>query len=338
MNAATPLRRLAPFALSCIVVIAVCPFVGAVPIDVGAALRDFFDPAASLDATILVSARLPRVLLAAFSGAALAAAGAAFQALLRNPLATPYTLGVASGGAFGAVLAIKLGLDFAVFGLSGTPLFAFAGALGTVALVYAIARARRQLPTTILLLAGVSLSFVFSALMLFVHYLADFSESFKMVRWLMGGLDIVGYRPLLGMLPLWLVGVWLLLTRRQDLDQLSFGDYLAHAHGVDVERAQRLSYLAASLLVSAVVSVAGPIGFVGLVVPHSVRFLIGPSLRLLMPACLFAGAAFLVLCDTAARIVIAPSEIPVGVLTALIGGPFFIGLLFREKRRMSPGD
>ncbi len=325
--------KLLPFALFAGLALCISPFVGSVAIDPEKALSHWQNISNNLDANILFAMRLPRTLLAALTGGGLAIAGAAFQALLRNPLATPYTLGVSSGGSLGAVLAIKLGLDISLFGISTTAAFAFLGALGTVFLVYSLARTRNQLPTHILLLAGISLSFFFSAMILFVHYAADFAESYRMVRWLMGGLDILGFDAVWGVLPFWLLGGGVLLLKSSDLNQLSFGSYMAHVRGVDVVKSPRMIYGASSLIVAAVVSVAGPIGFVGLIVPHTVRFLIGPDHRILMPACLLAGAGFLVICDTVARTIFAPTELPVGILTALIGGPFFIGLLFREKRK-----
>ena len=325
--------RVLPFVAFFLAALLICPSIGSVSIDIRRALTRFHEMANDLDASIFFITRMPRTLLAAMTGAALAAAGATFQALLRNPLATPFTLGISSGGALGAVLAIKLGLDFAVFGVSAVPFVSFLGSLGAIALVYSLAHARGQLPTSILLLAGVSVSFFFSALILFVHYIADFTESHQMLRWLMGGLDIIGYGALLRILPFWLGGLALLLAKSRDLNQLSFGAYLASSRGVDVAGSQRLCYVAASLLTSSVVSLAGPIGFVGLIVPHTVRFLVGPDHRLLLPASIFAGAGFLMICDTVSRTVLAPIEIPVGILTGLIGGPFFVGFLFREKKK-----
>lgn len=322
-----------PFVVFFLLAFVLCPAIGSVSISLPKAILEIGSVSESLDASVLFRTRLPRILLAALTGAALAVAGVVFQALLRNPLATPFTLGVSSGGAMGAVIAIKLGLDISVFGFSAVPLFSFAGSAGAVILVYALAQSRGQLPTSILLLAGVSISFFFSALILFTHYLADFTESHKMLRWLMGGLDIIGYGSILKILPFWGAGIALLLIKMRDLDQLSFGSYVAWSRGVDVARSQKTCFLAASLVTSAVVSLAGPIGFVGLIVPHTIRFLVGPSHKLLLPSSMFAGAGFLIICDTVARTVLAPTEIPVGVLTAMVGGPFFIALLFREKKK-----
>lgn len=332
------LLKVGPFILFFAASVLLSPMIGSVKINILEALRHLAAIQDNLDASILFLTRLPRITLAALAGAALAASGATFQALLRNPLATPFTLGISSGGALGAVIAIKLGLDAALFGLTGTTLFAFAGAMGTMTLVYLLARSRGQLPTPVLLLAGVAMSFFFSAVILFVHYISDFTESHRMLRWLMGGLDIIGYQTILRILPFWVLGILLLLAKTKDLDLLSFGSYLAWSRGVDVARTQKLCYFSASLLTGAVVSLAGPIGFVGLIVPHTVRFLIGPSYQFLLPASIFAGAGFLILSDTVARTMIAPTEIPVGVLTAILGGPFFIALLFREKRKFSYHD
>ncbi len=325
--------KVAPFALFFLLTLIFCPAIGSVSISLKEAFSQIGDVSKSLDASVLFRTRLPRILLASLTGAALAVAGAVFQALLRNPLADPFTLGVSSGGAMGAVIAIKLGLDISLLGFSTVPLFSFLGAAGAVALVYILAHSRGRLPTAILLLAGVSISFFFSAMILFAHYLADFTESHQMLRWLMGGLDIIGYKTIIKILPFWVLGVVLLFIKARDLDQLSFGSYVAWCRGVDVARSQKICYLAASLITASVVSLSGPIGFVGLIVPHSVRFLIGPSHRALLPASMFAGAGFLILCDTVARTVLAPTEIPVGVLTAMVGGPFFVALLFREKKK-----
>lgn len=326
--------RVAPFFLFLLLAMMICPLIGQQAIDLEKALDASIPADQNLDRTLLLVTRLPRTLLAALAGAGLALAGATLQALLRNPLATPYTLGVSSGSALGAVLAIKLGLDITFFGFSTVPLFAFAGALGTVGLVLLLARSRSKvLPTEILLLGGVVIAFFFSSMILLVHYLSDFTESYQMMRWLMGGLDIIEIKVVGRVFPLWLIGVLAILFYARDLNQISFGDYRAATVGVDVGRLQKVSFIAASLVTATAVSLAGPIGFVGLIVPHAVRLMIGPDHRMLLPSSLFAGGGFLIVCDTIARTVLAPLEIPVGILTAFIGGPFFIGLLLREKKK-----
>jgi len=338
MKALTPRRffvRIFPFVIFFAAAMIFCPMMGRVPVDISRA----FDPAIpreiNSDYTLLFVLRFPRLLLAALTGSALAMAGAAFQALLRNPLAEPYTLGVSSGAALGAVLAIKLGLDISLFGFSSVPLFAFIGSLAAMGLIYLLARGAGGLPGSILLLAGVTISFFFSSMILFIHYLADFTENHQMIRWMMGGLDIVGYKSLTSVLPLWAIGVAALIYLSSDLNVLSFGATMASAKGVDVPRTQKATFLFASMITGAVVSAAGPIGFVGLIVPHALRFITGPDMRILVPACAFAGAGFLALCDTAARTIHPSVEIPVGVLTAMIGGPFFLLLLLRHKKRWS---
>jgi iron complex transport system permease protein len=333
----TPARlllRLAPFLLFFLAATAVCPLVGAVPMDLSRALVGTVPAAENLDRTLLLVTRLPRVLLAAMVGAGLALAGATFQALLRNPLADPYTLGVAGGGALGAVIAIHLGLGVTVLGFSTVPLFAFVGATATIGLVYLLARTRSgALPTEVLLLAGVILAFFYSAMILLVHYLADFTESAMMLRWLMGGLDVLELSAVARAAPLWAAGTLVLLSIARDLNQVSFGAYRAATVGVNVRRLQRVGLLGASLVTATAVALAGPIGFVGLIVPHAVRLLVGPDHRVLMPASLLAGGGFLIVCDTVARTVLAPIEVPVGVFTAFLGGPFFVGLLLVEKRK-----
>jgi iron complex transport system permease protein len=279
---------------------------------------------------ILWQLRVPRVLLAGVAGGGLALAGAAFQALFRNPLATPYTLGVASGAAFGAVAALVAGVGLSVAGLTATSLGALAGALGITAAVYGLGRRRSALPTATLLLAGVTLSFFFSALILLLQYFADFTEAFRTLRWLMGEVRIVGYGPFAVLGPLAAAGGFLVLAHRSELNQLLTGEELAQARGVEVERVKRRLFLGSSLLVGGVVALCGPIGFVGLIVPHALRALLGPDHRRLAPACVPAGAAFLVVCDTVARLALAPAELPVGVMTALVGGPVFLAILLRR--------
>ena len=289
----------------------------------------------NIDAQVFFVARLPRVLLAAVTGAALAVSGLIFQSVLKNPLATPYTLGVASGASLGAVLSIRSGLVVVVFGLSSLTLSAFAGALFAVGLIYVLTQRRRDLSTSVLLLAGVALNFMFSSLILLVHYLSNFTQSYQMLRWMMGGLDVIDY-PLISVAAV-LVASGLVAASRftKELNVISTGDELALSRGVDVLRIKRIAYLTASLLTAAVVALTGPIGFVGLVVPHALRLIIGPDNRLLLPASALAGAIALIVCDTIARTVMAPTEIPVGVITSLLGSPCFIWLLLRERRRLS---
>jgi iron complex transport system permease protein len=209
---------------------------------------------------------------------------------------------------------------------------AFLGAVGAVTLVLSMSRSRYgELPTSFMLLAGVTVNFFFAALVMLIHYLSDFVESYRIVRWLMGGLDITDYQTVLSIFPMVLIGIGVLMFFARDLNLISVGTDSALGKGVDVARVQIVSLVAASLITGAVVAISGPIGFVGLVVPHIVRILVGPDQRLLIPASMLFGAGFLVICDTLARTVIAPTEIPVGVITAMIGGPFFLWLLKRQR-------
>ena len=278
-------------------------------------------------AAIFWQLRLPRVLLALLAGAGLAVSGLGFQTLFRNDLAEPYTLGVASGAALGAVLALRLEESAALLGLPVIALASFAGALGATALVVGLSLRRHDTATSTLLLAGIAVSLSCSAIILFLQYLADSTQTFRMVRWMMGGLSVVGYGEVLWVLPWVLGGSALLLILRWDLNLLLLGEELASSRGVDLGRLRLKVLLAASLMIGALVAVAGPIGFVGLMVPHILRRWVGHDHLYLAPACVLGGGAFLVLCDLVARTIMAPAELPVGVLTALLGGPFFLWLL-----------
>lgn len=320
-------RRLALVALAWVAVLAVAPLLGTERLDPAAILT-----AGSTDALIFWHIRLPRVLLALAAGGALAAAGLAFQTLFRNPLAEPYTLGVASGAALGAVLAIEVGISGLVLGMPATAVGSLTGA-GLVSLLILGLAARRQLTTATLLLAGIAVSLTCSALILFVQYRADFAESFRMVRWMMGGMAVVGYGEVLWLAPWVVAGLLVLLLLRWDLDLLLTGEELAASRGVDLSRARWLVLAAASGMVGALVAVAGPIGFVGLIVPHMLRRWLGHDHLVLLPACALGGGAFLALCDVVGRTVVAPAELPVGVVTALLGGPFFLWLLLARSGR-----
>ena len=315
--------------------IAVClsaPLIGSTSIDFSRVFDRSIPFADNIDAQIFFVARLPRVMAGAMVGSALAASGVIFQALLRNALATPFTLGVSAGAALGAILALTFDLPSGIAGFSAVPIASFAGALGAVAIVYALARARRQgLSTNVLLLAGVTLNSFFSALIIFVQFMADQTQTFRTVRWLMGDLDVSSYAPMIAAIPPIALSFAAFAVLPRSLNLLSISDESAASRGVDVHRTQRLAFLSASLATGAAVSLGGPVGFIGIVVPHLVRLLVGADHRLVLPASALGGAAFLVACDTISRTALSPLEIPVGVLTAIIGGPFFLWLLIRSR-------
>jgi iron complex transport system permease protein len=280
--------------------------------------------------TIVLELRLPRVVLALVAGGGLAMAGAVFQALLRNPLAEPYVLGVAGGAAVGAVGALTLGLA-AIPGV--VPAAALAGALGAILLVLRIAlQAGRALDTRVLLLAGVVVGAFFNAVILLLLTLADVESFRSAVFWMMGSLATSSWRAA-GMLAAYVLpATVILLALARPLNLLAIGEETALFLGTRVNRVKLAAYFVASLLVAVAVATCGVIGFVGLIVPHAVRLAWGSDHRLLLPASLLGGGTFLLLADTAARTIAAPAELPVGVVTALLGVPVFVVLLRRSPR------
>ena len=307
------------------------PFIGMKELQWG----EIFTEGSSSDHDIFWKIRVPRVLTAFLAGAALALSGMVFQALFRNPLATPFTLGVSAGAAFGAALAVKTGLTLSLLGLSSKSIFAFTGALMSISLVYGLTRLRRGFSTSTMLLAGVAVSFFFSSLILFLQYLSDFTRSFHIVRWLMGGLEIVGYTPVMQLLPFIIPGSLAVFLSLNELNLFLLGEDLAISRGVNVGRLKGILFIATSLMVGGVVAITGPIGFVGMMSPHICRILIGHDHRDLSIVTLLFGGGFLTACDTLSRTIIAPAEIPVGVITALLGGPFFLWLLLKGDSEKS---
>jgi iron complex transport system permease protein len=308
------------------------PLVGSTPIHLSTVFDRSLPYADNIDAQIFWVARLPRVLAAALVGSSLALAGVVFQALLRNPLASPDTLGVSAGASLGAMIAITFNLDFSLFGVTAVPVASFIGSFGALGIVYGLSAARRRGTSTIvLLLGGVTVQALLSAIIAFVQYLADFTQTFRNVRWLMGSLDVASYPPLLAAL-IPMGTSWIgFATLPRVLDLLSIGHESAAARGVDVDRFERVALVSASLATGAAVALAGPVSFVGLIVPHLVRLIVGADHRLVLPASALFGAAFLIGCDLVARTIIAPLELPVGIITAIIGGPVFLWLLLRRS-------
>jgi iron complex transport system permease protein len=288
--------------------------------------------AGSLNHEIFWQLRVPRVLTAFLAGSGLALCGMVFQALFRNPLADPFTLGTASGASCGAAVTILAGLSGSLVGIPFISLGAFLGATAAMACVSAVASFKRAASSLTMLLAGIAVSFLFSSLLMFFQYVSSLRDSFQIVRWLMGGIQVAGYTSLIPMLSFWCIGVALIILLLPRLDQLLSGEDLARSRGVNVASTKQWLLVATTLLIGGIVAVCGPIGFVGLVVPHICRRLVSSNHLLLGPACIFLGGGLLVVADTVGRTIIAPAELPVGVLTALIGGPFFLWLLFGKKR------
>lgn len=334
-----PTRRhvraiIASCALVCAIVGFLAPLVGVVQDQAGWHLELLgvaaFDPA-SFDHQIL-AIRLPRVAAALLSGAALAGSGCALQALLRNPLAEPFTLGISSGSSLGAVLAIRIGAE-RVLGHGAVGLAALAGALTTMFVIWRLAQVDRRLPPATLILAGVAISMFCSSISVLVQYTSDFNDVEHMLRWMMGGLDAVrlawtGYAamPIAG-------GLLVLLWYGREMNALSGGVDAAASVGVTVARTQVGLFFTSSLLVGSSIAIVGPIGFIGLVVPHVVRALTGPDHRVLVPVSMFCGAAALVVCDTVARTMIPLNHLPTGAITAVLGVPFFFSILLGHRRR-----
>lgn len=280
---------------------------------------------------ILTQLRIPRVLFAFIAGAGLALCGMVFQAMFHNPLATPFTLGVASGASLGAALYVYLGFSFTLLWLDGAAFSAFTGALLAISFVYSISRYQGGFSPETLLLTGVAISFFFSSLILFTQYLSNLTDSFQIIRWLMGSLSTVGYHDILQLLPFVGICTAAILWLTRELNLLMAGDDIALSRGVSVQYIRYTLFFVTSLCVGAIVALCGPIGFIGMMVPHICRLLIGSDHRYLAPASLLFGGAFLIVCDTVARLIIAPAEIPVGVISTLLGGPFFLWLLIKSK-------
>ncbi len=287
------------------------------------------------DADIVLRVRLPRVVLAALVGASLSVAGVLFQALLRNPLADPFVLGVSGGAALGGIAVLGLGASLGL-GYAWVPPAAFLGALTTTLLLFGVAGARGRLSSTSLLLTGVVFNAFASAAIVFIASLAGLAEGTSIFLWLIGNLSAARFE-VAGAVALFLaVGLGCAIPLARGLDLLALGEEPAEQLGVDVPRMKRLLLLATALMVGAAVAVSGLIGFVGLIIPHLLRLVLGPGHRVLVPAAALGGAAFLVLCDTAARSLLPGRELPVGAVTALAGGPLFLVLLRRGQGTGSP--
>lgn len=329
-------KSLTPFLLSALFLllsILLSIAVGAVfisPLDVWRTLTG--QGADEIFRTIILEIRLPRTALVLLTGAALAGSGASYQGLFRNPLADPYLIGVASGAGLGAVLAMSVQWPYSFLGLMAVPMAAFFAGMLTVFLVYSVARVGQTVPTTNLILAGTVFSSFATALTSFLM-LRSSGELRRALGWLLGGVSVGGWQAVLALLPYATLGLTMLMLSGHALNLLQFGDDQAQQMGLNVSRAKTLILIAASLTTAAAVAFAGIIGFVGLIVPHIVRLWWGGDYRRLIPLSVIGGAAALLLADVLARVAIAPQELPIGVVTALAGSPFFLWVLRKAKNQ-----
>jgi iron complex transport system permease protein len=330
-TAARPLRARLVSALAILTLILAAAIV--VGLTVGRQSIDFRQVLSNpLARTLFFRLRLPRVLMGLLIGASLSVVGTALQALFRNPLADPYTLGVQGGGALGASIAIALGWSARVLGIPLVFLASFAGAMLAVILVKTIARSGMVVLPGALLLSGVVVNLVAGAAVLTIQYITEPDASLRILRWIVGSLDVVGLEPV-GRMFFLLAPAWLaLLAMARQLHLMAIDEDTAATLGVNVVRSETLVHVLCSFIVGVTVAMGGAIGFVGLIVPHAVRLMFGEDLRIVLPGSLLLGAAFLVLADALARSVIPSTELPVGAITGLLGGPVFLWLLRRRQQ------
>lgn len=334
-----------PYLINLAILIAAFIFsiaLGAVFIHPGTILRILADslPGISIEqdwpnsfGAIINAVRLPHTILIALTGAALASSGAAYQGLFRNPLADPYLIGVASGAGLGAVFAMSLSWPTELLGYYLIPIGAFVGAVLTVYLVYNLARVNGVVPLTTLILAGVAVGAFVSAVTSFLMLRSD-AQIYRAISFLLGGAPMAGWNPVLAALPYMFVGMGVLVVLGHPLNVLQFGEEEAKQMGLDVDRAKTLIIITASLTTAVAVAFSGIIGFIGLIVPHVVRIIWGPDYRRLIPLSIILGSTALLLADMLARILLAPSTLPVGIVTAMAGAPFFLWILRRAKREV----
>ena len=348
MKPLTPKRfflQLAGFALLLLIFLAIAPGIGSRGIDVGVAQgwnSLFADNHDSIAYGVAWTLRFPRAIKALIAGFTLALCGAVFQSLFRNPLATPYTVGIASGASLGALIAYKIHWVSAIWGISTVSLSAFGGALAVLLLILILSRSSAGVSGNTLLLAGITIGFFCSGMMMFITSLASVTETHSTVRWLMGSLDTHGGLEIAALLPLAIPSWLVLFLLARSLNQFALGEDIATTRGVNVLRTELLGIIGGSLGVAAVVSMCGPIGFVGLIIPHIVRLLVGGDHRILLPASALLGASFLIGCDFLTTLVpgwyadlsgteTTAARLPIGVMTAILGTPVFLVLLCTNK-------
>ncbi|MCA9400408.1 MAG: iron ABC transporter permease [Candidatus Omnitrophica bacterium] len=321
-------KKLCALLMVAIFVILLAPLGGAYPLDLQELI---FAKPQSQSFMIFWQLRLPRVLLAFFVGGLLSLSGMVFQAVFRNPLVSPFTLGVSAGASFGAAVYFFMGLSFSLLGFSGVMAFAFAGSLISILIVWILANTARQQTINHMLLAGVVVSFFFLSLILFIQYFSPHMDKVRISHWLMGRLVIFGYEPLYGLSLTFLISVLVVRMFADELNILATGEEMALSRGISVKKIVSILFFMVSLTVGHLVSICGPIAFIGIIVPHICRLMFGGNHRTLLWAVLLFGGTFLIVCDFIARVCIAPSEVPVGIITALIGGPFFLWLMRGQR-------
>ena len=332
LTRASYFKTIGLYLLLAAVVMPIAMLIGSEFINPVSVARDIISSNNSMQSEIFLKLRIPRVLMAFIAGGVLAMTGAVFQAILRNPLATPYTLGTTGGGTLGAVIAISVpAVSFEVGPFSTVQLFSLIGSFAALGMIYRMSIRSKGLSMNVMLLAGITIGILCSAMILMVRYMSSPHMLVAMDRWLMGGLDLVGYRQLGSVAWLLIPGVGIMFTQARSLNHLSLGELTAGGHGVDVPGVRRFCFIGGAMATAGVVSIAGPISFIGLIVPHICRLINGSDHRVILPCSFLSGGILLVFCDTIARTAISPTEIPVGIITAVIGGPVFIFMLLRNK-------
>jgi iron complex transport system permease protein len=288
------------------------------------------------DATIIMQLRLPRVITGGLVGACLAIAGVIYQGIFRNPMADPYVIGAMSGASLGAALVFVLGIGVSVFGVNTLQIFAFLGSLVTVLFVYTISKKGSTVPVTMLLLTGIAVTYFQSAIVTFLQTIASQSVLHGLTLWFIGSIsDLHGWNDVWSVFPFLIIGFCIAYLYSRDLNIFALGEDQARHLGVEIEKVKMVLLVCATLMTAAAVSISGLIGFVGLIIPHLTRIIVGPDHRILLPTSAMVGAAFLMASDSLARVVMGAAETPVGVITAFVGGPFFIYLLRRKSKGYS---
>jgi iron complex transport system permease protein len=314
-----------------LIVLIICPCIGMEFISPFKVFQD------SSQYVIFFNIRIPRALTAFICGGALAMCGMVFQAIFRNPLAEPFTLGIASGASCGAAVSIFSGFTALLPGIPMISIGAFIGAFIAMALVSGIAIYPNKSNSYTMLLAGVAVSFLFSSLLMIIQYASSMRDSFHIVRWLMGGLEVYGYRQVITMSALVLVGLVVIFRNLAEIDHFITGEDIAQSRGVDVVKIRNLLILACTIMIAGVVANCGPIGFVGLIIPYFSRKYFKMAHKILAPVSFLAGGSFLLICDTLSRTILGTVEVPVGVITSFCGAPFFLWILLGDKKNLHSG-